>query len=169
MWDTWSLFVHIHQLCMLTMSIFQCLLSVVVKHGVILPVKCYKVDWRKQCNLKVSTCIRYQHVIYVYNLNLTQTCNFSSASGSISITQVPSNIVNSGMAVQLECVGFSNSVKRVEWIRHTIVYQESQFLINNVTSDDEGFYTCKVTYEDDTFQTMDWTLNIKCKLYLVFL
>jgi len=73
------------------------------------------------------------------------------------------------MAVQLECVGFSNSVKRVEWIRHTIVYQESQFLINNVTSDDEGFYTCKVTYEDDTFQTMDWTLNIKCKLYLVFL
>lgn len=89
------------------------------------------------------------------------------ASGTVSISQSPPNVVNKGSDVELHCASSSLNTRSINWIRnrHTVSFRSS-LRLSSVTDEDGGLYVCKVLYDDSTTVKKEWNLNIKCKSFV---
>lgn len=89
------------------------------------------------------------------------------ASGTVSISQSPPNVVNKGSDVELHCASSSLYTRSINWIRNKqTVSFSSSLRLSSVTDEDGGLYVCKVLYEDSTTVMKEWNLNIKCKSFV---
>lgn len=82
----------------------------------------------------------------------------------MSVSQAPSGVVDSGTAVQLECVGLGGDLKSVIWVRNTqIVSKANTYLMTSVSEKDSGIYMCNITFADGVLKSKQLFLNVKCK------
>ncbi|XP_053383236.1 Ig-like and fibronectin type-III domain-containing protein 1 [Mercenaria mercenaria] len=83
---------------------------------------------------------------------------------TVSVSQAPSGVVDSGTSVQLECVGLGAELDSVKWIRNRqLVSQENLYIIKELSSDNQGLYSCQVTFVDGKVIRDELYLNVRYK------
>lgn len=86
------------------------------------------------------------------------------APHTVTVSQDPAGIVDSGTSVRLLCGTLGAEFDRVKWLRNKQMIKYSNIhVIESVSGEDAGLYTCNVTFVDGVMMSEDLILNVKCK------
>lgn len=90
---------------------------------------------------------------------------YFTVAGTVSVSQYPPGVVDSGTSVQLGCAGLGAEITSVKWLRYKqTVKGTNLYDIKKVSTADSGLYTCSVTFaEKFKKKTKDIYLNVRCE------